>query len=65
MSGCSAFTRWVRLKIPLTPYDFAQGRLRQHQGERDFESLNCRFYDYRRIRAAADDSVAHAQDRGS
>jgi hypothetical protein len=28
LSGGSAFTYWVRLKIPLTPYDFAQGRLR-------------------------------------
>jgi len=29
MSGCSAFTHGVRFKIPLTPYDFARGRLRQ------------------------------------
>ena len=29
MSGCSAFTHRVRFKIPLTPFDFAQGRLRQ------------------------------------
>jgi len=33
----------VRFKLPLTPFDFAQGRLRQAQGERDFESLNGRF----------------------
>jgi len=43
MSGCSAFTHWVRFNIPLTPYDFAQGRLRQAQGEREFEALNGRF----------------------
>ena len=43
MSGCSAFTHRVRFKIPLTPFDFAQGRLRQTLGERDFESLNGRF----------------------
>jgi hypothetical protein len=35
MNGFSAFTHWVRFKIPFT--------LRQAQGERDFESLNCRF----------------------
>ena len=40
MSGCSAFTCWVRFNIPLTPFDFAQGRLGQAQGERDIESLN-------------------------
>ena len=44
MSGGSAVTHWMRFKIPLTPYDFAQGRLRQvPQGERDFESLNGRY----------------------
>jgi len=35
MSGIFAFTHWVGFKIPLT--------LRQALGERDFESLNCRF----------------------
>ena len=39
MSGISAFTHGVRFKTPLTPYDFAQGRLRRARGERDFESL--------------------------
>ena len=51
MSGISAFTHGVRFNIPLTPFDFAQGRLRRAQGEpfdsahgeRDFESLNGRF----------------------
>jgi|GEM_PF-6593217 len=43
MSGISAFTRGVRFKLPLTPFDFAQGRLRQAQGEREFESLNGSF----------------------
>jgi hypothetical protein len=35
MSGFSAFTYWVRFKIPFA--------LRQAQGERYFESLKCRF----------------------
>ena len=40
-------THGVRFKIPLTPFDFAQGRLRQARGERDFESLIRRFDDDR------------------
>ena len=43
MSGFSAFTLWVRFKIPLT-LRLAQGEpFDSAHGERDFESLNCRF----------------------
>ena len=45
MSGCSEFTHGVRFKIQLTPFDFAQGRLRQARGERHIESNNGRFLD--------------------
>jgi len=43
LGGISAFTHGVRFKIPLTPYDFAQGRVRQARGQLDCESLNGRY----------------------